>query len=83
MKWQSLAGSQETGRGRSRVRVSQVGEEQGILVYVLEARGLKIELKFGSFLQWSQESSLPVSRTIVMFCRGVPAVRETVRVTLW
>ena len=83
MKWQSLAGSQETGRGRSRVRVSQVWEEQGISLYVLEAIGLKIELKFGSFLQWSQESSLPVSRTIVMFCRGEPAERETVRVTLW
>lgn len=82
MKWQSLAGSQETGRGRSRVRVSQVGEEQGILVYVLEARGLKMDVKFGSFLQRSQESSLPVSRTIVMFCGGVPMVREAVRVTL-
>lgn len=83
MKWQSLAGSQVTGRVRSLVRVLQVCEEQGILVYVLEARGLKMDVKFGSFLQRSQESSLPVSRTIVMFCGGVPMVREAVRVTLW
>jgi hypothetical protein len=48
----------------------------------LEARGLKMDVKFGSFLQRSQESSLPVSRTIVMFCGGVPMVREAVRVTL-
>lgn len=34
-------------------------------------------------LHWSHESSLPVSRTMVTFCGGVPTVRETVRVTLW
>ena len=34
-------------------------------------------------LQWSQESSLPVSRTMVTFCGGEPTVSETVRDTLW
>lgn len=33
------------------------------------------------FVQWSHESSLPVSRTILMVCGGEPAVRETVSVT--
>lgn len=34
-------------------------------------------------LHCSHESSLPVSRTMVTFCEGVPTARETVRVTLW
>lgn len=34
-------------------------------------------------LHCSHESSLPVSRTMVTFCGGVPTERETVRVTLW
>lgn len=42
-----------------------------------------MELKIGFFLQWSQESSLPVSRTMVTVCGGEPRVRETVKVTLW
>lgn len=44
---------------------------------------MKVEFRFGSFLQWSQESSLPVSRTMVTFCGGEPTVSETVSVTLW
>jgi hypothetical protein len=42
-----------------------------------------MELKFEFFLQWSQESSLPVSRTMVTLCGGEPTVSETVKVTLW
>jgi len=34
-------------------------------------------------LQWSQESSLPVSMTMETFCGGVPTVMEIVRLTLW
>lgn len=34
-------------------------------------------------LQWSHESSLPVSMTMDMFCGGVPTVMEIVRLTLW
>lgn len=74
--------SHETGTGKSRVRVLQTGEVQGIGVYVEEMRGLKMEFKFGSFLQCSHESSLPVSRTMVTFCGGEPNVSETVKVTL-
>lgn len=33
--------------------------------------------------QWSQESSLPVSSTMMAGCGGVPAETETVRETLW
>lgn len=33
-------------------------------------------------LQWSQESSLPVSRTMVTCCGGVPTESVTVRDTL-
>ncbi|KAL9332531.1 hypothetical protein ACSQ67_002141 [Phaseolus vulgaris] len=33
--------------------------------------------------RWSHESSLPVSRTMVTLCGGVPTVSETVKVTLW
>lgn len=40
------------------------------------------EEEFCDLLQWSHESSLPVSMTIVTFCGGVPTVRETVRLTL-
>lgn len=43
---------------------------------------MKTEFKFGSFLQWSHESSLPVSRTMVTLCGGEPTVSETVSVTL-
>ncbi|PON45808.1 hypothetical protein PanWU01x14_255890 [Parasponia andersonii] len=69
--------------GRSRVRVRHIGEEQGTGEYEEEASGSKTELRFGDFLQWSQESSLPVSRTMVTVCGGDPMVNETVNVTLW
>lgn len=82
MAWQSLLGSQETGTGKSRVRVLQIGEVHGVGVYDEERSGLKMEFKFGSFLHWSQESSLPVSRTMVTLCGGEPTVSETVKVTL-
>ncbi|WVZ04711.1 hypothetical protein V8G54_018057 [Vigna mungo] len=36
-----------------------------------------------SLLQWSHESSLPVSMTMETFCGGVPTVMEIVRLTLW
>lgn len=81
--WHNFRGSQETGLIKSRVWVRQTGEEQGIGTYDFEDWELKIEFKFGDFLQWSQESSLPVSRTIVTFCGGVPTETVTVRVTLW
>ena len=42
-----------------------------------------MELKFWVFLQCSQESSLPVSRTMVTLCGGEPTVSVTVKVTLW
>ncbi len=42
-----------------------------------------MELKFWVFLQCSQESSLPVSRTMVTLCGGEPMVSVTVKVTLW
>lgn len=81
--WQSFFASQEAGMEKSLVRVLQTGEEQGMAEYEEEARGLKMERRFGDFLQWSQESSLPVSRTMVTFCGGEPTERETVKVTLW
>ncbi|PON61003.1 LOW QUALITY PROTEIN: hypothetical protein TorRG33x02_283130 [Trema orientale] len=68
--------------GKSRVRVRHIGEEQGTGEEE-EASGSKTELRFGDFLQWSQESSLPVSRTMVTVCGGDPTVNETVNVTLW
>lgn len=71
--------------GKSRVRVVQMGEVHGVGVYEEERSGLKIVFfvfVFG-FLQWSHESSLPVSRTMVTLCGGVPTVSETVNVTLW
>lgn len=72
MTWQSLSVSHEAGMGRSRVRFVQTEEVQGIVEYEEEAKGLKKELKFCDLLQWSQESSLPVSRTMVIFCGGEP-----------
>lgn len=51
-------------------------------MYEEERIGLKMEFKFGSFLQCSHESSLPVSRTMVTFCGGEPTVSDTVNVTL-
>lgn len=81
--WQSFFGSQETGEVKSRVRILQVGEEQGIGVYETEESGLKVKGLFGVFLHCSQESSLPVSSTIVTCCGGDPTVSETVRETLW
>lgn len=36
----------------------------------------------GVFLQWSHESSLPVSRTMVTCCGGEPTDNRTVRDTL-
>ena len=68
--------------GRSRVRVLQTGEVHGVGVYEEDSFGLNVEFKFGYFLQWSQESSLPVSRTMVTLCGGDPTVSETVKVTL-
>lgn len=83
MTWQSLFGSHETGMVKSRVRVLQIGEVHGVGVYEEEWRGLKLEFEFGIFFwQFNHESSLPVSRTIVMFCGGEPMVNETVKVTL-
>jgi len=82
MTWQSLSGSQEAGRIRSRVLVLHMDELHGAVVYEDESRGLKVEFRLGSCLQWSQESSLPVSRTMVTFCGGEPTVSETVSVTL-
>lgn len=63
----------------------QVEEEQGIGVYEDDRTGLNVEdeeEEFCDLLQWSHESSLPVSMTIVTFCGGVPTVSETVRLTL-
>lgn len=83
MVWQSFLGSQEAGMGKSRVRVVQVGEVQGTGEYDVDRTGSNTDLNFGSFLQWSHESSLPVSNTMVTGCGGVPTRRETERVTLW
>lgn len=44
--------SQETGRVKSRVRVRQVGEEQGTVEYEDEPDGLNKDPVFGVFLQW-------------------------------
>lgn len=60
-----------------------VGEEQGIAEYEEETRGLKIKGVVGVFLQWTQESSLPVSSTMTTCCGGDPIERETVSETLW
>lgn len=49
----------------------------------MDLTGSNTDPSFGSFLQWSHESSLPVSRTMVTGCGGVPTRRETDRVTLW
>jgi len=60
----------------------QMEEVQGTGEYDVDRAGLNKELTFGFFLQWSHESSLPVSNTIVTGWAGVPTRRETVRVTL-
>lgn len=44
--------------------------------------GLKMGWEIGVVLHFSHESSLPVSRTMVTFCGGVPTERDIVRVTL-
>lgn len=71
------------GIEKSRVRVLQVGEVHGSGAYDLDLSGSNTEFKPGVFLQWSHESSLPVSNTIDTGCGGVPTKRVTVKVTLW
>lgn len=74
--------SHVAGIGRSRACEAQVGEEQGTGEKEEEALGWK-ERGTADVAQWSHESSLPVSRTKVAFCGGVPTERDTVKVTLW
>lgn len=65
MAWQRPFESQETGSVKSRVLVLHVGDKHGIARYVDESEGFKVNGVVGVLLQCNQESSLPVSSTMV------------------
>lgn len=65
MAWHKLLLSQEGGTVKSRVCVVQMDEEHGTGVYEVECNGSYDDGVVGVFLQWSHESSEPVSNTMV------------------